>query len=302
MGFTANYNLKSNATEVLRDQQHAAQLFNTDQFRLAPKQKFLFHVAFGINTGALTDPTLVQRYGTELNMLVKSIDLPAYEVKNEMLNQYNRKKVVQYQQEPREIGVKFHDDNMGLVNHLWQNYYEYYYADPQAANIIGAYNRNATKSANYILSPYGLDNGSTNPFFTYIKIYQMARHEYVQYTLANPIITFWNHNRLDYSQGNTPHDFDMRIKYEAVSYSVGQVSEGNPEGFGVEHYDNVPSPLTGINPDPTVVDPSFVQALDIEVAAPNILSTVLSQITAYQNTQQPITVVGVPAVTTINTT
>ena len=297
MGFTANYNLKSNEQEILRDQQHAARLFNADQFRLAPKQKFLFHVAFGINSAALLDTTLVQRHGTEINMLVKSLDLPAYEVKTEMLNQYNRKKVVQYQYEPREIGVKFHDDNMGLINHLWQNYYSYYYADPQAAKTFGSYNRNATKSYDYIQTKYGLDNGSTDPFFTYIKIFQMARHEYVCYTLFNPLITSWNHNRLDYSQGNQTHEFDMRLKYEAVKYTVGSILDELPEGFGNEHYDNMPSPLSGVNPDPTVVDPSFVQSLDIEIAAPNILSTVLSQISTYQNTK---TALGTAPGNTVN--
>jgi hypothetical protein len=272
----------------LRDWQHASRLFTVDQFRLAPKQKFLFHVAFGINRAALTDVSLVQRYGTEINMLVKSIDLPSYQVKTETLNQYNRKKVVQYQQEPQEINVKFHDDNMGLINHLWQNYYEYYYADTQSATIGGAFNRTAMQNSNYIPTSYGLDNGSTAPFFTYIKIYQMARHEYVMYQLWNPMITHWNHNKLDYSQGNQTHEFDMKLKYEAVSYSVGKVTAGDPEGFDLEHYDNSLSPLQGINPDPTVFDPSFVQSLNVQNASASIINSVITQINTAQNTQQPL--------------
>lgn len=298
MGFTSNQNLTSDPVVHLKDWRHASDLFTADQFRLAPKQKFLFHVAFGINQSALIDPTLTQRFGTEINMLVKSADLPAYQVKTEVLNQYNRKKVVQYQQEPQEISIKFHDDNMGLINQLWQNYYGYYYADSISAFVNGAYNRTAMQNSNFIPTTYGLDNGSTAPFFSYIKIYQMARHEYVMYQLWNPLITHWNHNRVDYSQGNQTHDFDMKLKYEAVSYNVGRVEAGDPEGFGLEHYDNTLSPIQGVNPDPTVFDPSFTQSLDIESTAPSILNAVITQINTAQNTQQPITNSGTPGLLT----
>ena len=284
MSFTANSNLHTDPSLTLRDQQHAARVFTDNQFRLAPKHNFLFHVAFGINTAALRDNTLVQRYGQEINMLVKSVDLPNFNVQTEMLNQYNRKKVVQYQHKPQDTSIKFHDDNMGLINQLWQNYYSYYYADPLAAQVAGAYNRNATRNSNFILSNYGLDNGSTAPFFSYIKIYQMARHEYVMYQLWNPIITSWNHNKLSYSDHNT-RDFDMKITYEAVSYSVGEITNGDPEGFGLTHYDNGSSPLSGINPDPSIIDPSFVSSLDVETLAPSILNAAITQVTTARNSQ-----------------
>lgn len=288
MSFTSNPNLKHDPAYNLRDQRHAGRLFTADQFRLAPKQNFLFHVAFGINKAALINSELVQRYGNEINMLVKSADLPNITLKTETAHQYNRKKNIQYISEFSDLSIKFHDDNMGLINHLWQNYYTYYYADPRSSKINGSYDRNATKNSNFIPAAYGLDNKSTRPFFDYIKIYQMARHEYVEYFLHNPIITNWNHNKLDYSQGNTPHDFDMKIKYEAVSYGQGSVNSQNdaPEGFGQTHYDFTPSPLSGINPDPSTINPSFVASLDIETLAPGIINNVIQQINSAQNTKQ----------------
>jgi len=305
MAFTSNRNLQANNELFLKDYQHAARVFSDDQFRLAPKQKFLFHVAFGINSSTVYNLNLIQRYGKEINMLVKSVDLPHFTIKTDMVNQYNRKKQIQYMHEPMEIGIKFHDDNMGLINALWQNYYNYYYADPTSASVQGAYERTATQNSNYIPTAYGLDNGSTIPFFSYIKIYQMARHEYVQYTLSNPIISSWNHNRLDYSQGNQTHEFDMKLKYEAVSYNVGSVDpdkdpSGGVEGFGDTHYDHTHSPLYGVNPDPTVNSPSFVEALDVRSNAPGFLDSVITQINTYQNTQQPISANGTSGITSPN--
>jgi hypothetical protein len=301
MAFTNNKNLKKDPNVLLRDQQHAARVFVDNQFRLAPKFKFNFHVAFGINPAAVFNGDLVQRYGQEINLLVKSVDLPSFKIETEMLNQYNRKKVVQYQYKPQEIGVTFHDDNMGLINQLWQNYYSYYYADSRTANQTGAYDRTATRRGDYLSQwNYGFDNGSTVPFFKYIKLYQMARHEYVMYQLWNPIVTNWNHNKLDYAQAGT-HDFSMKLLYEAVTYETGDVDEGAVEGFGMSHYDHTPSPLSGINPDPTVNNPSISKSLDLEAIAPSFLTTALDQLNTAQNTKTssaPYTNIGA---TTVNT-
>lgn len=286
MGFTANSNLKSDPHVYLRDWQHASRVFTTDQFRLAPKQKFLFAVQFSINPAAVPNAQLVQRYGKEINLLVKNIELPNFQIQTDTLNQYNRKKVVQYQQQYQEIAVNFHDDNMGLINQLWQAYYSYYYADPRSATVAGSYSRNATKKSSYIPTSYGYDNNSTAPFFNNIKIYQMARHETVEYQLVNPMITSWNHNKLDYA-GSGTHDFSMRLKYEAVTYNVGAIGpfSDNPLDNLADpaHYDLSPSPLQGINPDPSVIDPSFVQSLDVEGNAGSFLAAVLNQVASQQN-------------------
>jgi hypothetical protein len=282
MAFTPNIFLYHPDNTTLKDYQHAARVFTDDQFRLAPKQKFLFHVAFNINQAALKTVDLVQRHRNEINVLVKSCELPNFKVTVETLNQYNRKKNIQTTHKYEALNITFHDDNMGLINQMWQNYYSYYYADSTSAFDPGAYKRNSTKGANYITNTFGLDNGSTTPFFNYITIYQMARHEYVSYTLINPIISSWNHNKLDYAQGNTPHDFSMALQYEAVAYGTGKVGAGEPEGFGVEHYDQTSSSLAGSAEPPN--SPSFSDTrADIAIETVN---TVAQQINTVQNTKE----------------
>ena len=303
MSFTATNHLKADPYLNLKGYNHAGKMFTTQQHRLAPKFDFQFHVAFGINQAALKNANIVTRYGNEINMLVKSVSLPSFEVQMDDVNQYNRHKRIQYRHNYGEVSIKFHDDNMGLINQMWQNYYSYYYADSTSAKQTGAYARNATRSSDYIKTPYGLDNSSTEPFLKYIKIYQMARHEYVMVQLHNPLIKKWDGNGLDYSKSTT-HEFTMGIVYEAASYEVGEVSAGNPEGFAMEHYDLTPSPLQGINPDPTIKDPSFVQALDIEAAAPGILNNTINTLNAYQNTKKstaPVVSNGVATLTTTQT-
>lgn len=286
MAFTPNKYLKETTSVTLRDQQHAARLFVDDQFRLAPKHKFLFHVSFGINSAALKDITLIQRHRNEINMLVKNIDLPNFSINTETLNQYNRKKNVQFKQTYTNASITFHDDNMGVINQLWQNYYSYYYADPSSAKDPGAYDRNAIKNFSFFKNAYGFDNGSTLPFFNYITVYQMARHEYVSYKFINPLIVSWNHNKLDYSQ-NSLHDNTMAFQYEAIVYESGTIAANPPEGFTIEHYDLVPSPLQPgtTSSSTTSASPSFANSSVTKNSA-EAISNVTSAINTYQNTGQ----------------
>ena len=277
-----SYNLVPSPDTLLRDPQHAARLFNVDNFRLAPKHKFLFHVSFGINPAAVKSAELLNAHKNEINMLVKSVTLPSIDITTATVNQYNRKKVVQTTYKFNEITIKFHDDNQGIINLLWQNYYSYYYADPISATVTGAYKRNAMQNANYITAPYGLDNGSIDNFFTYIKIYQMARHQYVSYTLYNPLISKWNHDNLDYKSTDL-HDNTVNIAYEAVSYGSGIVTPGDPEGFGMDHYDQTPSPLKGTaSPGPAPLTPVA------NLATAQNTATAVNQITTVESTMYGI--------------
>jgi hypothetical protein len=139
---------------------------------------------------------------------------------------------------------------MGLINKMWQNYYSFYYADSaSAANPGSAYARNAYSRAPS--NSYGLDNKSTGQFFSSITIYQLARHQWFAFKLINPMIASFDHQTMDYSKTNSPHELAMTLNYEAVHYSTGEITADTPEGFGTEHYDQTPSPLTlprGVSP------------------------------------------------------
>jgi hypothetical protein len=301
MAFTPTKFLRANSHILLRDFQHASRTFVSDQFRLAPKFDFQFHVAFNINPAAMKTIDLSQRHRNEINMLVKKIGLPKFTIATDQVNQYNRKKQIQTQHKFEDINITFHDDNMSLINQLWQNYYSYYYADSTSAKSSGAYNRNATKNSNFIKTAYGLDNGSTAPFFNYIKIYQMARHEYVSYKLHNPIIKAFDHKELGYASKEL-HEFTMGIAYEAVSYDMGTVNSTNVEGFGLEHYDLTPSPLQGL-PEVDRASPSFVAQKNVTNNAVESLNNTATSINSYQNiqTKPSLGVTGLLSADTIQT-
>ena len=74
----------------LKDFKHASRLYLDDNFKLAPKNKFLFHVVFNTDETLFFDGfSSAERY--QLNMLVKSADLPKYGLNVEEKIQYNKK-------------------------------------------------------------------------------------------------------------------------------------------------------------------------------------------------------------------
>ena len=283
------YQSTINSGDVLiKDYAHAARTFVDDNFRLLPKQKFLFHVVFSINQSAVKDLTTVQKNRNEISMLVKSASLPNYTIKTETLNQYNRKKIIQTSHEYQPITIKFRDDSANIVNKLWWNYYSYYFADPITADAPGAYARNAMKKKSS--NSYGLDNRSTKPFFNNITIYQLSRHEYNFYKIINPMITGWNHEGVDYS--NIGHNENtMTVAYEAVSYGSGVIGDDtSPADFGGAHYDTTPSPLAV--PQTLIRSYSSNNAVNAQTssnATAEAVNNSVTSINTYQNTQQKMT-------------
>ena len=83
--------------EGLADYAHAAKTFLTNGYEFAPRSKFLFHVYFTINTAYV--PLLASAFNNQdiatIGLMVKNVQLPNYQIDVEVMNQYNRKRLVQ---------------------------------------------------------------------------------------------------------------------------------------------------------------------------------------------------------------
>jgi len=233
----------TNPKGIASNWQHATKLFIDDTYRLSPRTKFMFYVRFELDKTAMRAPSFEQRHSDEVGLLVKSADLPKFTFDSVVKNQYNRKKLLYKQINYDAVNLTLHDDNAGIVNALWAVYYGYYIGDRQnPMSAYGALHLRPTKSPldNF---RYGLDNDITTPMFKSISIYTLSRKRFLGYTLVNPRIKSWNHGSVAYSESGTLES-QMTLEYEAVKYSAGNVSFGNPKGFATLHYDTVPSPLS----------------------------------------------------------
>lgn len=269
--FDSAFSGATNPKGNLGDWQHASRLYVNDNFKHAPKNKFLYHVTFTLSIEAQSFLPELPAYTNEIGMLVKSADLPGFSANVETKNQYNRKKNVQTTLEYEPINIDFHDDNFGATTALLEAYFKYYYADG-----IGDINRYGTPAngdspyTNYMnskpvelpkfpqaplpdaenySSAYGLDNNRPRAdFFTKIEIAQMSKRTYTKYILVNPILSNWSHDSVDNTDSIGTMQNSITVNYDTVLYDRGEVeagNNGNPIGFGKSsHYDSTPSPIT----------------------------------------------------------
>ena len=242
----------------MKDYAHASRLYLDDFYALAPKNSWIYYVEFDVNPDAILDQSWAnQQRFTEVGMLVKSADLPKFDVQTEVLHQYNRKVVIQKGVEYTPVTMAFHDDQSNVVHNLWLNYFRYYYVDSQPAStgIIEssvaskdqAYSNNKFNPPDSLFDPvnYGLNSSLVDkPFFRSITIYQMNRKLFTSYKLVNPIIKSWEHDKLEQSNGGKFAESRMTVQFETVLYGIGRIQKDNPTGFAMFHYDTSPSPLS----------------------------------------------------------
>ena len=123
-------------TEVsgLRDYTHASKTFRTNAYELKPRFKFLFHVQFTLNVGEIQALKNAKIFGASeiynLSLAVKTVDLPKYSIDTAVMNQYNRKRIVQTKINYDPVNITFHDDGGDNIREMWYQYYSYYYKDP----------------------------------------------------------------------------------------------------------------------------------------------------------------------------
>jgi hypothetical protein len=251
--------------DQLRDFQHASRLYLDNNYALAPKTSWIYYVVFSIEPSAITEAQWKnQRRDYEAGMLVKSCDLPKYQISVDTLNQYNKKTNVQSKITYQPISLSFHDDQSNVTNSLWVNYYRYYYRDTWYGQKTGMLDQVTNKPAgykntkyqpieSYTVGPdgrpgtpgmYGLNNNQSKPFFNAITIYQLNQKRFTSYVIVNPLITAWEHDQLDNSQTNKFASNKMTVAYETVFYGEGKVRRDRPTGFATFHYDQSPSPLS----------------------------------------------------------
>jgi len=280
----------------MKDYQHASRLYIDDNYKLMPKQKFLFHVVFDLDeTVAETAFAPNERYG--LNMLVKSCDLPRYNMSMEEKTQYNKKMYTTTRIAYEPVNITFHDDHADTVTAFWKKYYEYNIADPVAHQSDLALSNTKDDYYDIInrknITKFGLDTPkqTKKPYIKGITIFVLHKQRFTSMRLVNPVIGSFSHDTLDQADGAGVLSNTMQILYESVIYGTGTVNKGDIKGFATVHYDNSPSPLSvlggGTN---SIFGPGGVVdgigSVIKNVRTGNILGAILSASNTYNNAKK----------------
>ena len=235
---------------------HATRLFVSDNYRLAPKQSFLYYVCINVDTGTLTgssilqsliapdgtsSQTLIEQY--ETGLLAKRVELPKFTLSTKTMNAYNRKNIIQTNISYDPVTITFHDDAADIVNNFWNDYYTYYYRDSDYNSTLYQlpHKYQPRNRDGWGFTPR---NNSLRPFLRNIQIFSLHNKRFTEYLLINPFITSWRHGEHDSSRGDGIMENTMQLAYETVKYRTGYVNPVDVNGFSLLHYDNTASPIS----------------------------------------------------------
>ena len=270
----------------VRDYQHAARLFVDNNYELQPRYANLFHVVFNLTAQAARYFNGVEKI--EINMLVKSIDLPSFNIDTQTHNQYNREVHSQHKIHYNPVNVTFHDDQKDLIRGFLHTYANFYYNDSKY-RLGGKSYRTDDRYGGREDNQWGFSKGNDR-FFRDIRVYSMLQKRFAEYILINPMITNFGHDAHAYTNtGLMQHS--MQIQYETVKYATGFVNNVNPKGFADIHYDKTPSPIGIFGRGPSnsiffgggLIDAANVVASDL--ASGNIIGAIVKGGLIFNNTK-----------------
>lgn len=219
----------------------------------APRPGFMYMVKFITPINATSsrtgfDPSSALSSKTGFNFQAKSIDRPNTQLTTEVVNSYNKKRIIYTGRTHSPISMTFYDDIAGKLLKFWQSYFAHYFQDGILASSSQLF---WDLMANEINDPgmggFGLrtiPGTSEKYYFDKIVIYQFFGGYYTTITLFNPVISNFQYaNQLSYdsSGGNVP-EVNITFEYENVSYDMDpkKITTTEAADFGFQYDYNQP--------------------------------------------------------------
>jgi hypothetical protein len=215
-GAGGRYQDESGNDLILGDSHTAANIFGfggSAGLLNVPKSRFMFFAKFNRASG-----TGGSDWERGMTFALKTVDRPRVSFEQQVLHQYNnRKRIVQTGSEFEPVMFRFHDTVSELVNRMFDEYYRYYFGDPDAFGKGNPFNNVITSE----VDPVG-QFGFTPPsgdgyFFNNVTVYQVFNNSVSQFQLINPKIQQFNPDELDYTS-NVPNEIVMTLAYEGIVY------------------------------------------------------------------------------------
>lgn len=237
---------------------HATGLYQDgNRMTRLPKLGFIYFVEFIFDNSV---NMLIPRDQLEdLGFLAKKVDLPKFKIATQTVNQYNRKSNIQTKLTYEPISIEFHDDNSEITTRLWQSYVQYFYADSKYNNagnftqeFVGDTKYQGNNTYGYAPQP-----SQNKPFFYQINIYVLHQGNFSQYSIANPIVSQWDHDTVQQDQGVKMLQNKITFVYDNVAYNSGVIAQDErvSQMFRATWYDSDVNLSTGYAP-PAGVKPA----------------------------------------------
>lgn len=219
-------------SNMLRDSHTASSNFrlNSTNWDGVPKPSFLYYVRFvRANAGASGND-----WAKGIGVLAKEIDRPGVNFETEVLNQYNKKRIIQKRVEYDPVSFTFHDTVDNRVLHMFQDYFKFYYGDPQNVSALAWSWDQMSASMSQGAAGWGFipPVGDTNHsyFFSHIEFYYIYGGQYSRFDIANPKITKFRPSGMEYDESRGA-EIDITFEYEGIVYMGNQMSLAGQDGL-----------------------------------------------------------------------
>ena len=161
----------------------------------APRFKNQFFVHFQFAPNVVFGKGLEELKGVTYKVI--SFDAPKFSIDTEVLNQYNKRRIVPTKINFDPCNVTWHDTKDAQVQRFWNFVYKFYFKDGLNKDPINYGNQASTKiveglyagASPPIHSEFGYHLGNkaeTHKLFRYISLYLVANMKYTRIDLVNP--------------------------------------------------------------------------------------------------------------------
>jgi len=200
-----------------------------------PRQQFGGYVSFVLDRDLFGQPFFDEVNNDELRVrmssLVRTADMPQVEFKTQIMNEYNKKKIVNTGVEYQPVTIRVVDTASNAWLQIIMKYFAYHYMNPRNKTYQGDRDINSVSigegGIDFIGSQYGAGgpfdsnkygyNPNLNPnFFERIDYVLYHAQKGVQYSLINPVMTGFTHTPIDYAS-NELMEFTMTFEYESFT-------------------------------------------------------------------------------------
>lgn len=211
--------------------------FNSSSFTSTPKHKFLFYIKFvrGTSSSSSASGGATTDWSNGCGFLAKRVERPNVEFETETINQYNKKRIIQTGHNLGKISIEFHDTVDNQIMKLFQEYYQFYYSDPQNTTTSAWINDIVSGNFQTGVNDWGFALNTNTPsntyFFDRIELYQVFAGQYSQVNFANPKITSFNPDELSFSEGGETCSIEMDLSFEGMVYVANNQSIATNSGL-----------------------------------------------------------------------
>jgi len=226
---------------MLRDSRTASHNFrlNNNSWDGIPKPKFLYYVRFlRSNPGSTNNGSSEGDWAKGIGILAKSIDRPKIQFDTDVVNQYNKKRIIQKRVEYEPIGFTFHDTVDNRVFHMFEDYFRYYYGDPRNTSAADwSWDITAQQMQTGQAGAWGfippIDGTNNTYFFSHIEFYYIYGGKYSRYDIVNPKIKSFRPSSMEY-ESNSGAEIQMDFEYEGIVYQGNNFDLASQSGLLTE--------------------------------------------------------------------